>query len=128
MYTRTPFLLLEDTVAQPSTSRCPYPIELTSDIIPPNDIFPFNERYSSPLTIGFRAPNLSEVQWRKAETAFLSYPPGFRIQIDHILHNHDIQTVYYLESTSNARKKWKRIIVTFHSDEHVFIQPHMISK
>ena len=128
MYTRSPFLLLDDDIVQSSTQRCPYSIDLISDVVPPMDIFPFNERHSSPLTKDFRAPNLSETQWRQAETTFLSYPPGFRIQIDHVLHIHDVQTVYYLERTSNPRKKWKRIIVTFHPDEPILIRPHMISK
>jgi hypothetical protein len=87
-----------------------------------------NERMVSPLAKSYRAPNLNIEHWLKQEDYHTSkkYLEGCLIQIFSIMTAVGIKTTYNIQYTDNSRKRWKRIIASFHVSEGSPFTPHVV--
>ena len=139
MYHRIPYSLPGDSLVTRSTRRCTKPKHDDGNekytLAPMSSIqaipmFPSNERWTSPLSKGMRAPTLPEIRWATEEVLLLSLweMPGARVQIYSIINSLNFKTIYVLERSCHEHKPWRRIIMTYHLSEERLFDPHSVDE
>jgi len=138
-----PFTHKDDTILHKYSRRCyrprydkpgeVYPVAPMSSIpnkyeLPP--IVPVHTRIVSPLSVTYRAPNLSEHDWSRAERIHQAVwtQPGILIQIFSTITAINIKTIYLLERTTHHFRQWRHIILSYHLSEIRLYDPHVVEE